>query len=303
MSSNTFVICTRCLGDSRFIKMTKHENGEECKQCTRPFTVYKFRNQSISSKPLNTIICETCAKARGSCQICLLDMEYGIPIELRDTALKMAGLDPISILKTSKNREVKAIMADKLERSFEKKDSNDMKAKELLSKLAEKFKEQNTNSTNTTNTDVEKQATITSKSFKKLPFNNNLKSSKYPDLLSFFIFGFPSDLPQYVLSKYCSQFGQIKSINLNHSCRCGYITFEDRNSCEKFADFVNDNGLNENKNTAGLINIDNNFLMRVCYGKVKPLGKTNEEQKQLSLLVGKVMKQLAEKDLKFKDGN
>ncbi|KAI5952266.1 SLT11 [Candida jiufengensis] len=297
MSSNTFIICTRCLGDSKFIKMTKHENGEECKQCTRPFTVYKFRNASASTKPLSTVICETCAKARSSCQICLLDKEFGIPVELRDAALKMAGLEPISILRTSKNREVKAIMADKLENSFKNQKQNDEKAKELLSKLAEKYNDQNSTEENTTNKDESSSKSI-SKSFKKLPFSNSLNSDKYPELTTFFIFGFPTDFPQYLLSKYCSKFGQLKSININHSCRCGYITFEDRSSSEIFASSVNENGLNNNTKTAGLINIDN-YPMRVCYGKQKPLGKTNEDQKQLSLLVGRVMKQLAEKDLKF----
>ena len=34
-----------------------------------------------------TIICQEVAKAKNVCQVCLLDLEYGIPVQARDTAL------------------------------------------------------------------------------------------------------------------------------------------------------------------------------------------------------------------------
>lgn len=49
----------------------------------------------------------------------------------------MAGLEQISLLKTLTNKEVKAIMADKLEKSLDQ-EQNSNRAKELLSRLAEK---------------------------------------------------------------------------------------------------------------------------------------------------------------------
>ncbi|KAI5905925.1 Pre-mRNA-splicing factor SLT11 [Candida parapsilosis] len=222
-----------------------------------------------------------------------IDKDYRIPTDLRDTALKMAGLDPLSLLKSSTNKEVKAIMADELEKSLDQEQHNN-RAKELLSKLAERLN--NGEVTSSTSTSDAKQDIPISKLAKKLPFGNSLDPGKYPELTTFFVFGFPTDLPQYLLSKYCAEYGKVQSLVLNHDSRCGFITFQNRVSAEKFAESINSNGLNKNKKTAGLLEL-NNYPMRVCFGKQKALGRTNEEKKQLRAIVNKVMKQLAEKDL------
>ena len=111
MSTDIFSICAKCLGDESQIKMIKQVNGDECRQCTRPYTIYRWGNRKQGNK---TIICITCARARHCCQSCLLDITYGIPTDLRDTALEMAGLEPLTKSANPTNREVKAIMADKL---------------------------------------------------------------------------------------------------------------------------------------------------------------------------------------------
>lgn len=36
-----------------------------------------------------TEVCQTCSKLKNVCQTCLLDLEYGLPIQVRDAALKM----------------------------------------------------------------------------------------------------------------------------------------------------------------------------------------------------------------------
>ena len=34
-----------------------------------------------------TIICQQVAKAKNVCQVCLLDLDYGLPVQVRDTAV------------------------------------------------------------------------------------------------------------------------------------------------------------------------------------------------------------------------
>ncbi|CAI9304385.1 unnamed protein product [Lactuca saligna] len=69
------IICESCLGDNPYIRMTKANYDKECKICTRPFTVFRWRP----------------------------DLEYGLPVQVRDTALSINSND--SIPKSDVNRD------------------------------------------------------------------------------------------------------------------------------------------------------------------------------------------------------
>lgn len=82
------VLCQTCLGDNPYIRMMKEKYGKECKICSRPFTVFRWC-PGARMRFKKTEVCQTCSKMKNVCQTCLLDLEYGLPIQVRDTALKM----------------------------------------------------------------------------------------------------------------------------------------------------------------------------------------------------------------------
>jgi pre-mRNA-splicing factor RBM22/SLT11 len=81
------ILCETCLGDNPYLRMAKSEFARECKVCQRPFTVFRWKPDSSGSGQLRykkTEICQTCAKLKNVCQTCLFDLDFGLPVELRD---------------------------------------------------------------------------------------------------------------------------------------------------------------------------------------------------------------------------
>ncbi|XP_077216471.1 zinc finger CCCH domain-containing protein 40-like [Tasmannia lanceolata] len=96
------IICESCLGDNPYVRMTKADYDKECKICTRPFTVFRWR-PGRDARYKKTEVCQTCSKLKNVCQVCLLDLEYGLPVQVRDTALAINSNDAIP--KSDVNRE------------------------------------------------------------------------------------------------------------------------------------------------------------------------------------------------------
>ncbi|KAM5566474.1 zinc finger CCCH domain-containing protein 40 [Rosa sericea] len=96
------IICESCLGDNPYVRMTKADYDKECKTCTRPFTVFRWR-PGRDARFKKTEICQTCSKLKNVCQVCILDLEYGLPVQVRDTAMAINSTDAIP--KSDVNRE------------------------------------------------------------------------------------------------------------------------------------------------------------------------------------------------------
>ncbi|KDR73524.1 hypothetical protein GALMADRAFT_251241 [Galerina marginata CBS 339.88] len=128
------ILCETCLGDNPFVRMSKQEYGRSCGTCARPFTVFRW-NPGSGARFKTTVICQTCAKIKNVCQTCLLDLEYGLPTQVRDTALGLQNEAPTSDI----NREYYAQnMEGKLDGNKSGLDSGRAASagKEMLKQLA-----------------------------------------------------------------------------------------------------------------------------------------------------------------------
>ncbi|CAI7658591.1 unnamed protein product [Penicillium manginii] len=128
-------VCENCLPENPYVQMLKEDHGAECKICTRPFTIFRWKADR-TSRQKRTNICLTCARLKNCCQCCMLDLSFGLPIVVRDAALKMVAPGPESSI----NREFYAQNHEKeIEEgrgAIEEYEKTDDKARELLRRLA-----------------------------------------------------------------------------------------------------------------------------------------------------------------------
>ncbi|SMR50063.1 unnamed protein product [Zymoseptoria tritici ST99CH_3D1] len=127
-------VCERCLSDNPYVQMLKEDYGAECKLCTRPFTIFRWKADR-TARQKRTGICLTCARLKNCCQCCMLDLSFGLPITIRDAALKMVAPGPQSEV----NREYFAQNNEReIEegRGLEGYEKTDEKARDLLRRLA-----------------------------------------------------------------------------------------------------------------------------------------------------------------------
>lgn len=128
-------VCENCLPENPYVQMLKEDYGAECKICTRPFTIFRWKADR-TARTKRTAICLTCARLKNCCQCCMLDLSFGLPIVVRDAALKMVAPGPQSSI----NREYYAQGHEKeIEEgrgAVEEYEKTDEKARELLRRLA-----------------------------------------------------------------------------------------------------------------------------------------------------------------------
>jgi pre-mRNA-splicing factor RBM22/SLT11 len=83
-------VCETCLGDNPYVRMTKEPYGKKCQVCETPFTVFAWQ-AGTKGRQKRVEICKSCAQAKNVCQVCVYDMQYGLPVKVRDRVLRETG--------------------------------------------------------------------------------------------------------------------------------------------------------------------------------------------------------------------
>lgn len=258
-------VCEACLPDNPYVQMLKEEHGGECKLCQRPFTLFRWKADR-TARQKRTIICLTCARLKNCCQHCMLDLQYGLPITIRDAALKMIAPGPQSSI----NREYYAQEHEKeIEEgrgAIEAYDKSDEKAAELLKKLSrsEPYRRKQLRGDEdeegpnmkalpapdslTGGTSVGPVRTRPIKDRGPVAAKGKARAAAHPPseqdwippqderIKSLLVTGVEDDLPQYKISDFFSKYGKLQSAVVSHRSHAGYINFSSRTDAEAAAD-------------------------------------------------------------------
>jgi len=81
------LVCETCLGDNPYLRMTAEPHGKKCRICDTPFTVFAWQ-AGTKGRMKRVEICKSCARAKNVCQVCIYDLDYGLPVAMRDKILR-----------------------------------------------------------------------------------------------------------------------------------------------------------------------------------------------------------------------
>lgn len=114
------IVCETCLGDNPAVRMVKAGCDKECKICSRPYTVFKWQ-PGKRARQKSTIICQMCSKTKNVCQVCLFDLQYGLPVQVRDRFLEgsAAATSSSTILDVPLSRVNRDYMVNRQEQAQE----------------------------------------------------------------------------------------------------------------------------------------------------------------------------------------
>ncbi|KAI1004826.1 Pre-mRNA-splicing factor [Podosphaera aphanis] len=288
-------VCENCLPETSFVQMLKDDHGAECKICTRPYTVFQWKADRTSrSKHTNT--CLTCARLKNCCQCCMLDLAFGLPIVVRDAALKMVAPGPQSAV----NREYYAQEHEKeIEEGrggTEAYEKTDEKARELLRRLANSepyYKKQRRlepapdeahrsdgmavavrNGPGPIRTRDSRGGSAFRNGARAFPSTAQLppRTADYlpprdQSIISLFITGIEDDLPEYKIRAFFAPFGAIRSLVCSHLSHCAFVNFQTRKDAEAAAEHCQGRAV-----IAGV-------PLRVRWGKPKPIGMMEKDER------------------------
>ncbi|SCV01647.1 LANO_0F12816g1_1 [Lachancea nothofagi CBS 11611] len=295
-----FAICESCLSGQT--RLTRAPNGAECKICTLPFTVYHFK---ASSKINRTLICHNCSKQRNICQCCMLDLQWQIPVELRDRVLSAVQGSQVTT-QEAQNEMMKRFIALKNGDSYKlggaSITSDAASTAQILERIrgtlaqielpGDKSKAAKPIVAPNSASEVDISHLI-----KKLPLKNSLETAQ-----SFFLYNIDSSIPEWAIVEAVSEVVETSSwqdpvstsVVINHMARCGGIRFKTSELASKFVNGIEAFQTPANV-TKGKLALQNSKIHVVAWPHFHRAAMGNKNSECLKL--AQVLEKLVQKDL------
>lgn len=273
-------LCTPCLGPNPYIQMLKSPSDLECKLCLRPFTVFRWSTDR-TSRTSKTNICLTCARLKNCCQCCMLDLSFGLPIAVRDAALKMVKQGPQGEL----NRQYWAGNLEKggseggMAAVEEEREEEEGRARGLLKRLAESRAYRRNNQDDDSEQPTHRPGPMRHRgggrggrggsaprgAAQNIPIGPAVwQPPADTSITSLFLSGVEDDLAEHQIRSFFGAFGQLKSVVVVHRSRSAFVNFVKREGAEAAAESCRGKAL-----VGGC-------LLRVMWGKPRALGGGKE---------------------------
>lgn len=300
-------VCERCLPDTNYMQMLKEDYGAACNICSRPFTVFTFKADR-TARQKKTGICLTCAKLKNCCQVCLLDLTYGLAIPVRDAALKLIAPGPQSDVNKQYYAQEHEREIEEGRGPIEAYNKQDDKARDLLkrvaasqpywkrqrlleSEAAEGEDEEESNATGqkalpapstpsgvgpirTKDTRLAKRKAFPPPS-SLLPRTEDIAPPSDPNIQSLLVTGVEDDLPEHALRTYFTKFGPLRSLICSHRSHAAYINFAKRADAEAAAQACQGRAVVQG------------VPLRVQWGKPKALDTLGNEERMANAKEGR----------------
>lgn len=288
--------CENCLPENPYVQMLKEDHGAECKICTRPFTVFRWKADR-TARTKRTNICLTCARLKNCCQCCMLDLSFGLPITVRDAALKMVAPGPTSGVNReyyAQNHEREIEEGRGVTEEYEKTDE---KARDLLRRLANSepyYKKQRRLEASGEGEQQKPEpkqigygpgpirtsgsgrggGSRGGRGGRAFPGTTQLPPQPRdilppsdPKITSLFVTGVEDDLPEHAIRTFFTPFGTIRSLICSHRAHCAFINYASREGAERAAEACQGKAVIQG------------CPLRVQWGKPKPLDNMDREER------------------------
>jgi pre-mRNA-splicing factor RBM22/SLT11 len=237
----------------------------------------------------------------------MLDLSFGLPIVVRDAALKMVAPGPQSAVNReyyAQNNEAEIAEGRGVLQEYKKTDE---KARELLQRLANSkpyFRKQRSIATSEENQDTDANASLNGgpgpirtngmrrgnlattsgdgagrshgqargmRAFPSVtalpPRQEDITPPNDPTIMSLFLTGVEDDLPEFKIREFFNKFGKLRSIVCSHMSHCAFVNYTTRQSAEAAAEALQGRTV-----IAGC-------PLRVQWGKPRPIGTMEKDER------------------------